>query len=146
MNAKLLSIDRPVAIYYIFTEDVASITEHDKDTKIVTLKQGKAWNLINTTIGTIDLQEPPELSRAGTIHSSTLNASCPGHDDNTPGDIAAISGRKALIRIDYKSGMKKLIGDLEAAPRLFIKVTSNTTTSRKLISDWKSSQPNYWLQ
>lgn len=146
MESKLLSTDRPIAIYYSFQSDVESITDQGQNIKVVTFKSGKGWNLINTTIGTIDFNSTSEQTGAGTIHINNLNASCPGHEENTPGDIAAISGRKVLIRIDYKSGLKKLIGNLEAAPKLFIKTLSNTTTSRKIQSDWKSKNTNYWLQ
>lgn len=145
MDTKLLSTDRPIAIYYCFLSDVESITYLDKNTREVTFKSGKDWNLINTTIGTIDFQSVPEHTRAGTIHNNTLNASCPGHEENTPDDIDSISGRKVLIRLDYKSGFKKLVGNLKAAPELFIKTLSNTTTSRKIQTDWKSSNTNYWL-
>ena len=41
---------------------------------------------------------------------------------------------------------KKLIGSMEGALRMFIDTSSNNTTSRKLKSDWKSTDPNYWLQ
>jgi len=145
MEAKLLSTDRPIAIYYSFQSDVESIAPSGTNAMAVTFKAGKDWKAIHTTIGTIDLQENTEQSAAGTIFNNNLTAQCPGHDEGTPGDVAAISGRKALIRIDYKSGKKKLIGNLNAAPRLFLKVTSNTTTSRKLESAWKSAQANCWL-
>lgn len=145
MNTKLLSTDRPISIDYVFQSDVESIVQSGVNTKTVTFKAGKDWNAINTTIGTIDLQENPEKSATGTIYNNNLMATCPGHEESTPGDIAAISGRKTLIRISYKSGLKKLIGNLDNAPRMFIETSSNTTTSRKLQSNWKSADPNYWL-
>lgn len=145
METKLLSTDRPIAIYYSFPENIESITDQDKNTKAVSFKEGKDWNLINTTIGTIDFQSIPEKTRAGTIHNNNLNASCPGHEENTPDDIAAFSGRKVVFRIDYKSGFKKLIGNLDKAPDPIIETLSNTTTSRKLKFNWKSSTVNYWL-
>jgi len=145
METKLLSTDRPISISYALPEDIASLVPGAANYRTVTFKTGKKWNLINTTIGTIDLQEVPGEEIGETIFTNNLSATCPGHEVNTPGDIAEISGRKLLIRIEYKSGLKKLIGNLEVAPRLYIKTASNTTTSRKVESVWKSPDPNYWL-
>jgi len=146
METKLLSTDRPISIDYVFQTDVESISNIDANTRAIIFKAGKAWNAIATTIGTIDFQDSPEATAAGTIYNNKLSAVCPGHEESTPEDIASISGRKALIRITYKSGKKKLIGTMEGAPRMFIDTLSNNTTSRKLRSDWKSNTPNYWLQ
>jgi len=147
MEIKLLSTDRPISIDYVFQTDVESIGTIDANNRSVIFKAGKDWNAIATTIGTIDFQEPPpETTAAGTIFSSKLSAVCPGHEESTPDDIGSISGRKALIRITYKSGKKKLIGTMNGAPRLYVDTSSNITTSRKIQSNWKSTNPNYWLQ
>lgn len=146
METKLLSTDRPISIDYVFQTDVASISTIDTNTRAVNLKAGKNWNAIAITIGTIDFQESQDETAAGTIFNNKLSATCPGHEEGTPGDIANISGRKLLIRITYKSGLKKLIGTVDGAPRMFIDTSSNITTSRKIQSNWKSANPNYWLQ
>lgn len=146
MENKLLSTDRPISIDYVFQTDVDSIDTINENTQAVNFKAGSDWNAIATTIGTIDFQDNPEATAAGTIYKNKLSAVCPGHEESTPGDIANISGRKALIRITYKSGLKKLIGTMEGAPRMFIDTSSNNTTSRKLKFEWKSTKPNRWLQ
>ena len=143
MDAKLLSTDRPVAIYYTFLSEVSSFAK--VDSSHCSLALSGSWKLINTTIGTIDLDEESSETRAGVLYSSKLKASCPGQDQDTPGDIASVSGRKVLIRIDYRSGLKKIIGNKTTGPKLFFKISSQISTSRTLQSEYKSVTPNLWL-
>lgn len=145
MNTKLLGTDRPVAVYYSFLTDVDSISDQDVNSKVVSFKAGKDWNLINTTIGTIDFQENNSIENGSTSFSNDLTANCPGHEEKTPSDILNITGRKVLLRIDYKSGLKKLVGNKTNGPRITVKTLSTNSTVKKIQSNWKTNQPNYWL-
>ncbi|MFV0376894.1 MAG: hypothetical protein ACK5JD_06270 [Mangrovibacterium sp.] len=144
MDTKLLSTDRPVAVYYAFLHEIDSITRIDNSHCSVVLS-GTGWKIIRTTIGTIDLQEKPSATGAGTLYVTNLSATCPGHDDNTPSDIKNLAGRPLLLRIDYRSGLQKVIGTKTTGPKLLIDTLSSTTTSRKIQSSYKTNQPNWWL-
>lgn len=144
MDTKLLSTDRPIALYYAFLSEVASMTLVG-DSKCNVVLAGTDWRPIATTIGTIDLQEESSETRAGTLYTNNLTATCPGHDETTPGDIVSISGRKLILRLDYRNGLKKIIGSKTTGPKLEIKTSSNTTTSRKIQSNFKTTAPNRWL-
>lgn len=145
MDKKLLSTDRPVAIYYAFQSDVESVEIWNDNSKNVVFKVGKDWNLINTSIGSIDFQETPNPNGKYTTYDTTLVATCPGIEEETPSHIASVAGRKVLLRIDYKSGLKKLVGTMDSSPVLAFKTLSGISTSRKLQSDWDSDEPNSWL-
>ncbi|MBV5313801.1 MAG: hypothetical protein JZU47_10930 [Prolixibacteraceae bacterium] len=145
MENKLLGTDRPVAIYYALQSDIASIYQSSANTVSLEFKPGKDFKLINTTIGTIDLQEDSQKTDAQIIYSNDLKAVSPGHEENTPDHISSLSGRKLILRIDYRSGMRKIIGTLDEAPRLLIKIISATSTTRKIESSFNSPEPNYWL-
>lgn len=145
MEAKLNSTDRPVAIYYIFQSNLTSFSKSGNS--FCSLIFTGEWNPINTTIGTLNINEPPPTrDNAGMIHTTEISGLVPGHDDDTPEDIAGISGKKVIIKIDYKSGKTKIIGNNIFAPRIFIGVESNTNTERKISSVFKNTEPNYWLE
>lgn len=144
MDTKLLSTDRPVAIYYALKSEISSFTKIGIGKCAVALS-GTGWKFINTTIGTIDLQEKSSKTKAGTTYSTELNSICPGHDDSTPGDFITINGVPVIIRIDYRNGIQKIIGNALVCPILFFTQISNTTTSRKLQLSFNSSSPNLLL-
>lgn len=144
MTTRLLSTDRPVAIYYAFITEIDSITKVD-DSHITVALTGSGWKQIQTTIGTIDLQEETAETDAGTLYTNVLNAILPGHEVTTPEDIGAIAGRQVILRLDYRNGMQKIIGSKISGPKIFIKTSSNTTTSRKIQCNYKTNTPNHWL-
>jgi len=143
METKLLSTDRPIALYYAFISDVVSFTQQGSSHCSVQLADD--WKLIHTTIGSINLNETPSETRAGTLYENKLTAVAPGHDESSPAHIAAISGRRLILRLDYRNGMKKIIGDATTGPKLYIETISYSTTSRRLQSNYKSKSPNRWL-
>lgn len=145
METKLLATDRPVSLKYALLTDIESVTIVNTTTRSVVFKNGKGWNSINTTIGSIDLQEVSEEKGAGSIFKTTLAASSPGHEENTPDHVANVSGRKALLCVEYLQGKVKLIGNLTSAPKITIRISSGISTVRKIESDWQSQEPNYWL-
>ncbi len=143
MDTKLLSTDRPIALYYAFVTNVQSYTENGESKCQVTLTGD--WNQINTTIGTIKLQEFNSESDAGTFYTSNLSATVPGEDENSPENTRKLSGRKVLLRVDYRSGLKKIIGAAGTGPKVFISTETNTTTKRNLTAEFKYTEPNRWL-
>jgi hypothetical protein len=143
MNTKLLSTDRPIALYYVFLSDVSSITVIGGSHCYISMTG--EWKGINITIGSIEYNEEPKQNAGGTYYEYNLTASVPGHDATTPEKNLALNGRKVLIRADYRNGLKRIIGDMEYAPKLFITIDSKTTTFRKLKSEFKSKYPSKWL-
>ena len=80
METKLLGTDRPISISYAFLTDVDSISFANSTAKSVVFKNGSTWKQINTTIGSIDLQEGQAKTGAGTVYKTMLSASSPGHE------------------------------------------------------------------
>lgn len=136
MHTKLLSTDRPIALYYAFLTEVTSFSEIGKSKCSVSIPSG--WNLIHTTIGTIEFEETPNKSSAGVLYTNTITATVPGHNSDTPEKSDSINGRKVLIRADYRNGLKKIIGNTEFAPELFISINSGVNTARKLTSEFST--------
>lgn len=143
MDTKLLSTDRPIALYYAFVSAVQSYQKDGESNCQVTLTG--EWNEINTTIGSIKLQETPSDSAAGTFFRSNLSAIIPGEDENSPGNTLKLSGRKVLLRVDYRSGKKKIIGAAGTGPKVFISTETNTSTKRNLTAKFENPEPNRWL-
>lgn len=141
MNTKLLSTDRPIALYYILVTEVSAYSEVGASQCSVSGN----WNLIHTTIGSIEFEEVPLNSNAGTYYENSLVATVPGHDINSPEKTDKLNGRKVLLRIDYKSGLKKIIGNKEFSPTLLISENSGVNTFRKLKSEFNSIYINRWL-
>lgn len=144
METKLLSTDRPIAIYYAFITNVVSYGKIGKSKCQVVLDGN--WNEINTTIGTIKFKELPGTSKAGTLFTSTLNATIPGEDENSPENTANLSGRKALIKIEYKSGRQRIIGSYNSGPRLLVGTDSDISTKRNLSASFENTEPSRWLE
>lgn len=145
MDTKLLSTDRPIAIYYVFKSEVSSITKNGNSRCSISLNDGKEWKLIRTTIGTISFNEKSDRQRAGILYTSTIEATCPGHDETTPEDMVNINGVPVLLRMDYRDGLSKIVGNTNNMPRLFIQQQSNTVTKRSLSCTFKATEPNLIL-
>lgn len=144
MDTRLLSTDRPIAIYYTYLDNVNSITRVGTSQCSVSITG--TWNLINTKIGSIEFTEESKEDAGGLYYNNALSATIPGHDINTPEQFKNINGRRVIIRLDYRNGLKKILGNEETNPRIFIVSNSNTTTSRELKAEFKSLQPCRFLQ
>jgi hypothetical protein len=143
MDTKLNSTDRPIALYYIFFSDVLSFTNEGNSNCKVSVNGD--WNLIRTSIGSISFKETTDSGDSGTIFKSNLSATVPGIDDDSPETTQALSGRPALIRVDYRSGRQKIIGSSSAKARMYIDAESSTLTKRTVRCSFTNSVPNRWL-
>jgi hypothetical protein len=143
MEQKTPGTERPISIHYVYKSDIAYYGTAGDSGCVVSVTGN--WKLIHTTIGSIDLKEKPEETPAGTVFRTQLTAQHPGHDNNTPGDIANISGRKVLLKITYRSGREKIIGNAVNQPKLFISSDSNSSTKLTIESNWSSTGPNLFV-
>lgn len=142
MDKKLTSNDRPVSIDYVFPSDLNWYQANSESVCSLSLKTD--WKRINTTIGSIDLKERPEKTDAGTMFITELTARHPGHKTESPADIAQLSGRRVILKITYRSGKEKIIGNAVSGPRIFISSLSSTSTILSVEAVWKSTGPNLW--
>jgi hypothetical protein len=140
METKLKSTDRPIQLSYVFLSDVVSFQKIGDSYCEVNISS--QWKTINTSIGSIEIQETTKKTNAGTAYSTKLNATIPGHDESSPSDTFSFSGRKALLLINYRSGLKKIIGGAGTAPTVYIETISNTSTKRTLIATLENTEPN----
>jgi|GEM_PF-6358187 len=143
METQLLSTDRPIAIYYAFSSEINSYSQTGNSECSVTLSS--EWKKIHTSIGKINIIERQVQTDAGVKYVTELSAQCPGHDENTPGDISEVEGRKVLLRCDYRNGMKKIIGSKVSGPKLFMNINSSNITNRTLQLTFENTGPNLWL-
>ena len=142
MNTKLLSTDRPIALYYALLSEIVSYTVAGAAQCTVVLSA--PWKLIHTTIGTIDVKESPEEAQAGIKHITQINAVCPGHGNQVSDTANSIQGRKLILKVVYRSGIEKIIGNKSMGPKLFFPVLSAQTTDRRLESKWENTGPNLY--
>jgi hypothetical protein len=143
MDKKNTATDRPISLHYIFKSNVSSYQNLGNGTCQVGLSAG--WNLIHTTIGSISLQESTEEPAAGTLHKTRLQAKHPGHETETPQQIADLSGRRVMLKITYRSGKKKIIGNAISCPKLFIRTQSDISTTLTIDCNFESTNPNLFL-
>lgn len=145
MEQKKQGTDRPVAIHYALQSNITDFLITGDSTCLVNLTGD--WKLINHVIGSIDLQEdPPEETAAGLIYSTKLKATVAGHDKNDPALLTEISGRKVVIRITYKSGLQKIIGNVGVYPKIFIGTSAGASTMRNISVQYSNTKPNLFLQ
>lgn len=142
MNKKLTSNDRPIAIDYVYTSDLNWYQRNSDSVCSLSLKN--AWKRINTTAGSIDLKERPEKSASGTAFITELTARHPGHETESPADISQLSGRRVILKITYRSGLEKIIGNGVSGPRIFISSLSSVSTNLSIEAVWQSDWPNLW--
>jgi len=143
METKIAATDRPVSIHYINQSEVTGYQNLGNGQCNVWLNSD--WKLINTTIGTIELQETPEETNAGMVYKTQLTAKHPGHETETPQQIADLSGRRVMLKVTYKSGKEKIIGGGSNGPKLNIRTLSNTSTVLIVDCNWSSAAPNLFL-
>jgi hypothetical protein len=143
MDSKLKSTDRPVKISYVYISDVTSYTEIGGYQCSVQLTG--EWKEINTTIGSIKVEEKTATNNGGEYFETTIQAILPGHELTTPGNMQEVAGRKVLIKVDYKSGLIKIIGNKTYSPKFFISKNSSTTTYREIELRFKSTKTNKFL-
>ena len=140
MNEKLLSTDRPIELYYALLSDIISYLNVGKSQCTVVLSG--EWNLINTTIGTINLKETPQGTAAGEKFTTELAAICPGHNESIVESIDSILGKKVILKAVFCSGEVKIIGNSQTGPKLYIATNSNRITERRLQSSWEHLSQN----
>lgn len=143
MDTKKTATDRPISIHYILKSNVTGYQNLMNGKCQVSLSG--AWNLIHTTIGSISLQETTEGTTAGTAHKTRLQAKHPGHETETPQQISELSGRPVMLKITYRSGLKKIIGNAISCPKLFIRAQSDVSTTHTIESNYASTNPNLFL-
>jgi len=143
METKIAATDRPVSVHYINQSEVTGYQNLGNGQCNVWVNSD--WKLINTTIGSIELQETPEETGAGIVYKTHLTAKHPGHETETPQQIADLSGRRVALKITYKSGKEKIIGANGNGPKLNIRTLSNTSTVLIVETNWSSAAPNLFV-
>ena len=143
MDTKNNATDRPISIHYVYHSNVTGYRNLGNGTCQVYLNAG--WNLLHTTIGSIELQENPEASDAGTVYKTQLVAKHPGHENETPQQVADMSGRRMMLKITYRSGKEKIIGNSSKGPKMFIRTLSNASTTLIVESNFVSEYANLFL-
>lgn len=144
MENRRFSTDRPISISYVLKSEISSYQKLDAVTCSVMPKTN--WNLIQTTIGTIDFNETKARTESNTKYITELAAICPGHDKDIARSMDAVEGRQVYLKIEFKSGKNKIIGDVQNLPRLFFDVDSYTSTERRLRVYWENSTPNLYME
>jgi len=143
MDKKKDATDRPVSIHYIYKHQLTGYQDMGNGTCMVSITG--EWNYVHTTIGSIKLTEtPPEIPPAGLLYQTIFTARHPGHETTTPKQITDITGKQVMIKITYKSGKQKIIGNALNGPRLFIGAQSDNSTNLLIESNWNSTGPNLW--
>ena len=106
-------------IYFAPLDNIDSITPvTDRFHRQVTFKEALTWQEIYLTPGTAEFTEKPKENDAGELIEQSLKFIFPGEDDSNLSDLDTILGRPGLVKIEYSTGGKKLLGDLENGAKL----------------------------
>jgi len=106
-------------IYFAPLDDIDTITPvTDRFHRQITFKEALSWQEIYFTPGTAEFTEKPKENDAGELIEQLLKFSLPGEDDSNLADLDGILGRPVLVKIEYSSGGKKLLGDLGNGAKL----------------------------
>jgi hypothetical protein len=106
-------------IYFATLEDVESVLSTiDRFHLYVTFNNGKAWNEIYFTPGTAEFQEKQKENEAGDLIEQSLKFNFPGEDDTNMAALDSILNRPALVKMQFSTGVSKIIGDLTNGAKL----------------------------
>lgn len=135
-----------IKVYYALSENVASVLKTSTDlTKQVTFNVGQDWNELYFTAGTAKFSEPMQEDRSGKIYDQTLQLNYPGEDEANAITLYNITARKIIVRLDYNTGMHKIMGDLERPARLTPNHTSDVATRSNLQIKCMGIKPAHFL-
>lgn len=99
--------------------DIDSISASaDRFSRNVSFKSGKTWQDIYFTPGTAEFSEKSKDTEAGDLFEQSLKFIFPGEDEYNLASLDLVLGRPALVRIEYSSGMSKLLGAIDNGAKL----------------------------
>lgn len=101
-------------IYFALIDNVQSIVDgDDRFHKVITFNEGKDWEEIYSTPGSIEFTENPKDNEAGNLIEQMIKFSFPGEDDLNLKDLDAVINRPVIVKVEYSSALMKLIGAIE---------------------------------
>jgi hypothetical protein len=103
-------------VQWIYQKDIDSIT-FSPATLIaeVTLKEGKAWNDLYGTDGTISVESDPKDTDQGMVHTYKIRILVPKTRLEAEQELALMDGRKIVVKVQDKNGTVRLFGTMESA-------------------------------
>jgi hypothetical protein len=90
----------------------------DRFHKSVSFVQGKNWDRVYHTPGSIEFTEKEKDHDGGTLIEQSCKFAFPGEDESNPADFDSMIGVPAIVRIGFSSGLFKIMGDKENPAKL----------------------------
>ena len=100
-------------IFFAPLSDINAISSTtDRFHRYVEFVDGKSWQQMYFTQGTAEFSEKSKDTESGEIIEQSLKFIFPGEDENNLASLDAIVGRPLAVKIQYSSGLMKLMGDV----------------------------------
>ncbi len=103
-------------VQWIYQNDIDSIT-FSLATLIadMTLKEGKEWNDLYGSPGSINIESDPKDSDPGMVHNYKIRMLVPKERIEAEQQLFSMDGRKIVVKVKDKNGTVRLFGTTDAA-------------------------------
>lgn len=136
-NTKL--VQRICGIKYQLVSNINTLTKNLAAlTQTVTFTTG-TWLDLYGTPGKFNFTENEEEPAGGDRYDQHLQIVYPGEDSDNLTELNAIAGVRAIVRIEYESGMVKVLGDAQNPVKLKLGYAADPVAGTTLSASRNSS-------
>lgn len=127
-------------VHYQFAENISSInTGSSKNTRQIVFNPDQDWEQIEISPASVKFQEPMSSTNAGPMYKQSLNFTLQGEDTGTIDDYDQLIGRRIILRLEYNTGLLKIVGSLDNPARFNDSPVSDEKGTRNQIEFFRKS-------